>query len=325
MGTENTRCKYCGSQHTIRYGSFRGIQRYWCKDCQRKFADNKALPNMKTPSKQIEDTMSMYYGGMPLDSIQRHLYQEYNNYLSESGIYNWIIRFSKEATNRARSFKPTVGDTWVADETVIKVGRKNIWFWDIIDVKSRYLLASHLSTGRTTTDAKALVQQASEVAGKVPKVIVTDYLQAYIDAIEQAFGADTTHIKDRPFALKNLNNIIERYHGTMKDRINVMRGFRNMRTARILTNGWLVHYNFFKEHEALGNVPPAQKMGVEVPFKNWAEVVRETVVPYRPTKIAPTIVVIRTKPQTPDITQRQTHRKRSSHRVSLSGISSIRR
>lgn len=320
------RCKYCQSSNVIKYGSFRGIQRYWCKDCKRKFAGNKAIPKMKTPARQIADAMSMYFGGMPLDSVQRHLYQEYNNYLSESGIYKWVIRFSKEATNRARSFKPAVGDIWVADETSIKVGRKNVWFWDIIDVKSRYLLASHLSTGRTTTDAKALVQQASEVAGKVPKVIVTDYLQAYIDAIEQAFGADTTHIKDRPFALKNLNNIIERYHGTMKDRINVMRGFRNMRTARILTNGWLVHYNFFKEHEALGNVPPAQKMGIEVPFKNWAEVVSETVVPHKPTRI------ISSKPieiitYSPEVTQKRLlKRKRSvKSRTTSPTLSGIRR
>jgi len=319
-------CKYCASSNVIKYGSFRGIQRYWCKDCKRKFAGNEALPKMKTPSKQIEDAMSMYYGGMPLDSIQRHLYQEYNNYLSESGIYNWIIRFSKEATNRAKPFKPAVGDIWVADETVLRVGRKNIWFWDIIDIKSRYLLATHLSTGRTIGDAKALVQQASEVAGKVPKVIITDYLQSYSDGIEQAFGADTTHTKDKPFASKNFNKIIERFHGTLKDRTNVMRGFGNMRTARILTNGWLIHYNFFKEHETLGNIPPAQKMGVEVPFKNWAEVVKETVIPYKPTRIISSIeasIPTKSRIYSPKQTQRRVQKRKA--RISSPTISSIRK
>jgi len=319
-------CKYCQSSNVIKYGSFRGIQRYWCKDCKRKFAGNEALPKMKTPSKQIEDAMSMYYGGMPLNSIQRHLYQEYNNYLSESGIYNWVIRFSKEATIRANSFKPVVGDTWVADETVIKVGHKNVWFLDIIDVKSRYLLASHISRGRTIGDTKILVKQASEVAGKAPKVIITDYLQSYTDGIEQAFGADTIHIKDKPFASKTFNNIIERFHGTLKDRTNVMRGFGNMRTARILTNGWLIHYNFFKEHETLGNIPPAQKMGIEVPFKNWAEVVKETVIPYKPTRIIPNI-----SPSTPTpssiYSSKQTQRRTRKRKVRISSptISSIRK
>ena len=34
--------------------------------------------------------------------------------------------------------------------------------------------------------------------------------------------------------------------------------------------------DFFKEHEYLGNVPPAQKMGIKVPFKDWAEVLQQT-------------------------------------------------
>jgi transposase-like protein len=39
-----TECKYCNSLNTVKYGTFEGTQYYWCKDCQRKFADNKALP-----------------------------------------------------------------------------------------------------------------------------------------------------------------------------------------------------------------------------------------------------------------------------------------
>lgn len=64
-------------------------------------------------------------------------------------------------------------------------------------------------------------------------------------------------------------------YGTLKDRTNVVRGFKNMNTARILTEAWLVHYNFFKEHETLGNIPPAVKMGV-TPIKDWVEVISKT-------------------------------------------------
>jgi len=88
MGIEVIKCKYCGSPNIIRYGTFEGIQRYWCKDCQRKFADNQALPKMRTPQKAVASALSCYFGGMPLDSIQRHLQQQYNIYMSESGIYN---------------------------------------------------------------------------------------------------------------------------------------------------------------------------------------------------------------------------------------------
>jgi transposase-like protein len=268
-------CKYCGSTNVVKYGKFEGIQRYWCKDCKRKFADNKALPYMRTPKNIVSSALSCYFGGMPLDAIQRHLDQQYGTYYSESGIYYWIIRFAEDASKRAKAFKPIVGDTWVADETVLRVGNRNVWFWDIIDQKSRFLLASHLSTSRTTKDACRLMREAYLRAGKAPKRIITDRLQAYLDGIELVFGANTKHIQSKPFIDTDSTNVIERFHGTLKDRTNVIRGFGNMNTAKLLTDAWLVHYNFFKEHESLGNIPPAQKMGIPVPFKDWEDVVRE--------------------------------------------------
>jgi len=268
-------CKYCSSENVVKYGTHEGIQRYWCKNCQRKFADNDALPEMKTPIRHIASALSCYYSGMSLDAIQRHLQQQFNVYYSEMGIYNWVRRFSKEAIDRVKDFQPVVGDTWLADETVLKVGGKNIWFFDVIDEKTRYLLASRLSESRTTKEAALVMREAKRKAGKTPKRIITDKLATYIDGIELVFGADTKHIQSKPFTDVNSTNIIERFQGTLKDRTKVVRGFKNMETARLLTEAWLVHYNFFKEHETLGNIPPAVKMGA-TPIKDWAEVISQT-------------------------------------------------
>jgi len=244
---------------------------------------------MKTPIKTISSALSCYFGGMPLDAIQRHLQQQYGTYYSEMGIYNWVIRFAKEAVDRVKDFRPMVGDTWIGDETVLKVGGKNIWFWDVIDEKTRYLLASRLSDTRTTKDAALVMKEALRKAGKTPKRIITDKLAAYIDGIELVFGADTEHIQSKPFTDVNSTNIIERFQGTLKDRTKIVRGFKNMDTARLLTEAWLVHYNFFKEHETLGNIPPAVKMGV-TPIKDWAEVISQTkiILPTKPKPISST-------------------------------------
>ena len=32
-------CKFCGSRHIVKFGKFRGIQRFWCKACKRKFVE----------------------------------------------------------------------------------------------------------------------------------------------------------------------------------------------------------------------------------------------------------------------------------------------
>lgn len=272
-------CKYCGSTNIVRYGQTGGVQYWWCKDCKRKFADNDALPEMKTPVRQISSALSMYYRGVSIDKIRGHLDQQYDNRPSDSTVYEWITRFSEGVAKKARDYTPNVGDVWIADETVLKIGGHNVWFWDLIDVKTRFLLASHMSFRRTTQHARNLVEKASKRAGKTPKVVITDKLFAYLDGIELAFGADTRHVQSRGFALKPNTNLIERFHGTLKGRTKVMRGLKKPETALLFLDGWLVHYNFFRPHEALGGKTPAEKAGLIFPCKDWLDVVRQGYLP----------------------------------------------
>ena len=268
------KCKHCGqSAHVVAYGTYRGMQRYWCKKCRRKFADNDALPGMRTPTGQISSALSMFYEGMSLSGIKRHLRQTHNSYPSDSTIYGWIVRFTKKAVTASRDYRARTGGMWVADETVLKIGGENVWLWDIIDNDTRFLLASHFSTGRTTRDAETLMLRAARHATELPETIITDKLAAYLDGIERAFGADTEHIQSKGFRIQPNTNLIERMHGTIKGRTKVMRGMQNRETAKLIVEGWLVHYNFFRPHEALGGRTPAQAAGISFPFRNWAEVV----------------------------------------------------
>jgi len=211
---------------------------------------------------------------MSLNNISEHLEHEYGIPTTNASAYNWVIRYSKQAKDKAKEYIPKVGDVWIADETVLKIGGENIWFWDLIDAKTRFLLASHMSTTRTTKDAKELVEKAASRANKTPKVIITDKLAAYFDGIELAFGADTKHIAAKNLTSSPGTQLIERFHGTLKDRTNVMRGMKEIKTAQILLDGWLVHYNFFRPHDSLNGKTPAETAGVKFPYRNWEAVVR---------------------------------------------------
>lgn len=274
-------CKYCGSHRVIKYGHYRHMQRFFCKDCKRKFADNDALPDMKTPIDQVGTAISMYYEGQSLNSICRLLAQIYHSYPSDSTVYRWIARFTKQAISEARDYKLDVGNVWVCDETMLDINGEKVWFWDIIDAKTRFLLASRLSRGRTIKDAALLMNEAKRRAGKSPKTILTDKLAAYLDGIEYVFGADTEHIQTKPFTIENNTNLIERFHGTLKDRTKVMRGLKDMASARLITEGWLLHYNYLRPHEALKGKTPAEVAGIKYPYRNWQEVVakREVITP----------------------------------------------
>jgi hypothetical protein len=146
----------------------------------------------------------------------------------------------------------------------------------LIDAKTRYLLASHISVTRTTEDAQILIEKAIRRAGKMPEVVITDKLSSYIEGIDLATGGRAAHIRSKPFTDENSTNVIERFHGTLKQRTNVIHHFRDLETARLLTEGWLIHYNFFKEHESLGNVSPVKHMRMEMPFADWNDIVRHS-------------------------------------------------
>jgi integrase-like protein len=67
--------------------------------------------------------------------------------------------------------------------------------------------------------------------------------------------------------------LIERFHRTLEQRTKAFQEYKDIKSIRLLTDGWLINYNFFKQHEGCGNVPPAQAMSKVVPFKDWNDVV----------------------------------------------------
>ena len=265
-------CKYCKSDHVIKFGKYKDTQYYYCNDCKRKFAGIDTIPKMQYSTSKIADVLSMYYEGMSLQEIRRNLIQQHGDYISDVTALNWVRRFSKQAIEEAGKYKPDVGRLWVADETVLDIDGKNVWFWDIIDTKTRFLIASHMSFTRTTKDAQALMKQAYDRTGKMPRVIYTDSLRAYLDGIELTFGSETIHRQGSPFDVEVNTNLIERFHGTIKERTKVMRGLHTLESARLFMDGWLVHYNFFRPHMSLKDRTPASVANIHFPFHNWKDI-----------------------------------------------------
>ena len=272
---EDFKCKFCGSKNLWLYGTYHGSQRFFCRDCKRKFAGNYALPKMKSPVTHIGDALQSYFSGMSLNEVRYNIQQQHSYLPSASTIYRWIDRFIKEAEDKVKDIHPNVGNTWIADETVIKIAGKNYWLFDCIDADTRFLLASHLSPNRGIREARALMEKSEARADKTPKVVVTDRLAAYLDGIELAFGADAKHQHGSPFDVEHNTNLIERFQGTLKDRTKILRGLKKPETARKFIEGWLINYNYFRPHISLEGKTPAQVAGIKLSADDWLDVVRE--------------------------------------------------
>jgi transposase-like protein len=122
----------------------------------------------------------MYYDGMSVKDIKGLLKQEYHNDPSKKTIYQWVDKYSDIAIKKAKDYHPKVSDTWIADETVLRIGGQNVWMYDIIDDDTRFLLATRIALSRTTHDATMLMKEAQKKAGKTPKVVITDKNSSYL-------------------------------------------------------------------------------------------------------------------------------------------------
>jgi hypothetical protein len=160
------------------------------------------------------------------------------------------------------------------------------------------------------------LDRARERTGKSPKVVVTDRLRSYFDI---NYGKGAAHQHGSPFNVDSNTNLIERFHGTLKARTKVMRGLKDLASAKRFTDGWLVHYNYFRPHESLNDKTPAQKAGLNFPYKNWADVIESKSVPTAQPQVK--IVPIQPKPKYPDP---RNYPQYSSPRVTVREISAPR-
>jgi hypothetical protein len=81
------------------------------------------------------------------------------------------------------------------------------------------------------------------------------------------------YLKSEGFEAEINTNLIERFHSTVKQRTKVMRDLKEKNSARIVMDGYMTHYNFFKEHDYLGGITPAQAGGLGEGIANWGDLI----------------------------------------------------
>lgn len=266
-------CSNCGEADIIRYGTRKGTQVYKRKPCNRKFTASGAMPHRRVPPAVVGDAIAAYYDGLSYRDIQRRVETNHGFTPSTATLYEWVRDYTIKVTKLTDDFKANTGNTWVADEMVVKIDGKNVWLWNVMDAKTRYLLATHLSETRAIKDAETLFRSARRPAAHPSKRIITDGLAAYNDGIERTFGAETRHevsLGIRSYELNN--NLAECLNGTIRERTKVMRGMETKHTAELVMDGFRLHYNHMKPYHELRGHVPARATGLRLVFKNWVQV-----------------------------------------------------
>lgn len=270
-------CPVCKSVNVSKWGNrvtqFGTIQRYACKDCEHTFVVDKGFCRMKNSPKTITLTLDLYFKGVSQRKIADHLKQFENVSVSQPTILEWIKKYLKLLSKYSEKYKADVGNIWHSDETTIfikKDGEKKYyqWIWNLMDAKTRYLLACQVTETRYVKDARKPLQKAKEITDIKPDAIVTDGLQAYNEAIKAEFYGlgriQNPHVRLKDFETKPNNNILERLNGTFRERTKVMRSLDSSVGAQEFVAGMQTYYNYIRPHQGIGGLTPAQMANIPI-------------------------------------------------------------
>jgi len=252
-------CPYCGSNQSVRNGkryNKRGAtQLFNCNTCQRTFRD-KLLPENRMGRAAIAIiALDLHFKKLSLREISSHLWQIYGVEIPASTIHCWVARLVGMLTRATENLKMEVGNRWLADEMKLKVMGKDKYLWNILDYKSRRLIASLVTEGRAADAARTVIREAIAKAGKEPKELFTDGLGSYSAALSD-FRNKIKHVRNVGISNKQSNNRIERFHGTVRDWTRSKRGMKD-RTKDELA-GFVAYYNYLRPHESVQNLPPVR-------------------------------------------------------------------
>jgi putative transposase len=284
-------CKFCGSERIIRRGyraTQRGkVQRFVCKDCKRFFIIDEGFEKMKATPQIVTVALDLYFKGISMRAIVDHIKQFYSVEISHVAVYKWIRKYVNLMKEYADQLVPKVSGIWHSDEMVLNIRNLDShenqrWTWNVIDNQSRYWLATQITEKREVADARQVLAQASSISQMRPIAVVTDGLRSYQDAITKEFftlkAPRTEHVRIPNIRNKSNNNMIERLHGTIRQRNKVMRGLDDEETAQTMMDGMRIYYNFIRPHQALNGKTPAEEAGINLNLEGnkWNSLIKKS-------------------------------------------------
>lgn len=266
-------CPHCAAADVVRVGQRNGYQRYRCEGCGKWFRQTGMAEGDRIPAQQIGMAIRLFYSGMSYKQIGETMADAFDiPEPSKATLYEWVRDYTDKATAVMQDYPAQVGDERVADEMMVDVGGEKVWNWNVMDSKTRYVLASHLAKERNARQAEIVIAKALRAAAEPPKSIKTDKLRSYTAAMEMEFP-DIKHIQSQGIRAEINNNRSERLQGTYRQRVKTLRGLDSLETGQRYLDGWTLTYNLFREHESLGFDTPGERAKVNPPFAEWEDVV----------------------------------------------------
>jgi len=265
-------CKYCGLSTVSRCGSYNGVQRYYCKSCQRKFKDDTSAFHARVPSEIINTALSLFYNGSRTCDIIRILKQEYNFNPSRGLVYQWISKYSNTASVLIKDYQPEASDLWVISRTFFRYGTKLFKMIDIVDAATHFLLATSMMEKHDIFFPRNLLKEAAMKSGKYPKLIMGHMHYSYFQLIKKTFDCEAEHMHNKLSAKEYNTELVGIVNRIFRPRVKILRNLKSMARMKEVVDGWYVYYNFMVSQSQLDYQTPAEAAGIVCSMKSWQDI-----------------------------------------------------
>ena len=147
----------------------------------------------------------------------------------------------------------------------------------MLDDSSRMWIASQVADTKYTEDVRPLFQKSQEVAGKRPKVLLSDGDKNFMETHKKEWYSrykeeQVQHIHHIHFKNDKNTNKMEHLNGEIRDREKVMRSLKKSDSPII--KGMQIHHNFINHMEIDGKTP-SKKAGIAVKGLNkWITIIQ---------------------------------------------------
>jgi transposase-like protein len=282
-------CKKCEGKNIkkngVRETKNRGkVQRYKCNDCSYRFSIDDGFWKMKNHENKITSCMNMYYAGMSLRKIQEHLQMFAPKNSHYSTIYRWIVKYPNMISTLTDNLQVQSGQELMSDEMEYhRLGEQN-WFVDVMDTKTRFMVASDYMKSRTIENLTKVLKRGKFATREQIRIVTTDGLQGYERVLKKSFGLKTHWNHKSPIihnvviaSERGFNHKIERLHNTIRDRTKIMRGFHgSLESVRAIMKGMEIYYNFIRKHQGIDGKTPLEEAIPELTLSTnkWLSLIR---------------------------------------------------
>ncbi|MGB9708266.1 MAG: IS1/IS1595 family N-terminal zinc-binding domain-containing protein [Candidatus Pacearchaeota archaeon] len=156
-------CIHCSSSNCVLNGhDKKGVQRYKCNDCHRRFCEKGVFARFRTDKQFILNCLYLRSHTLSLREVKRISRKFFGIKRSHVSIYNWIMKFAPHLTKIERKMPLNFTDIWHLEEKFIHVKRskdRHAYLYVVADSVNN-VIATLVANSRTTANAKIVLKKS---------------------------------------------------------------------------------------------------------------------------------------------------------------------